>query len=473
MIERIVSKFASKFHKGIAHTKEYYFWSKIPSATLVKEVNLKNFGGCRLFVTDINQDGIKEFLWLQSAGMFKSKIYDDFPGIKNYLDKIGQENVFCLTATDQDGNVLWQIGEPYEGENPYLTHSPEHLLKTGDVNGDGIDEILVFDAADNILVLNPLNGEVIQKIKLPNDSFSILYYIKTGKQPKDFILLVGVMDRSYAPHPYANPWLIIDSNFDIINSQDYIGAGHNVLHEDFNNDGKVELVIGYQLVDTKGDVIWTTDYWKDKEIDSLEQHADYIHAKKINEQWVIAISGSDKQYLLDTNGKTIWEKSLPHPQFSIIGCFKGEPRILVANQREIINSFSLAGDEVWKGMLPEHWPMGKPKLANQKRPIHSSDPLDFIPGKNNTDWLLYKEGGWPFIVDFQGNIVMKFPFTPHAKKKDPTVGFHRLNDIGMAYEGEIVDTDNDGKLEVIIYDRSYLWIYKIDKLNENNNEENV
>ena len=460
MISEIIGRLKTK----VLNIKDNLFWSNVPEALLTKEIHLKNFGGCKLFIEDINQDGNKEFLWLQSAGMFKSEIYNNFPNVKKYLDEIEQQYVFCLTATDQEGNIIWQSGKPYEGENPYLTHAPEQLLKTGDVNGDGINEILVFDALDNLLIINPINGETIKSIKLPYDNFSIVYYVKTGSGPEDFVILVGVMDRAYSPHPYANPWIIIDSNFQIISCKDYKGAGHNVIIADFNDDSEVEMLIGYQLVNTKGDVLWTIDYWDGEEIDSLEQHADNMQAHKVDNKWFVTISGSDKQYYINSEGKTLWVKTLPHPQFSLIGNYHDESRIFVANQREIMNAFTLDGREVWKGLLPEHWPLGKPVLIKSQRPIHINDPMNLIPSDNiyqESDLILYKEGGWPYIIDFNGKILFKLPMPLAAQKNDCKIYFRRINDIGLSYDGEVVDVDNNNDNEILIYDRSYLWIYKL------------
>lgn len=463
MFSNITSRAATSIFRGFHRIRNHFLWSRIPCAQMINEVDLHNYGGSRLALSDLNGDGRKEFLWLQSAGMFKSKIYENSPEISNYMQEVGQKDVFCLTATDQAGNILWQTGNPYEGTEPYITHASEHILKTGDINGDGTDEILVLDDQDNLLVIEPVNGNVIRKVNLPDDSFSTLFYIRTGDGPKDFILLIGVMDRAYSPHPYANPWIIMNSDLEIVSCRDYKGAGHNVLIEDMNNDGKVEMLIGYQLINTSGEVLWTVDCWEAGDIDSLEQHADYIHAKHFNGDWLIAISGSDNQYLIDSSGKTLWVKRLPHPQACLIGYYRGEPRVFITNQREVMNSYTLDGSERWKGKLREHWPMGRPSLAYHDRPIHSSDPMEIIEstGAASTDLILYKEGGWPYLINFNGDIVKQLPYTPSTRKMDPAVGFRRINDIGLSYEAAVADIDNDGLAEILIYDRNHLWTYKL------------
>jgi len=432
----------------------------VPEAALLREIQLGNWGG-RLFVEDINNDGLKEFLWLQTAGMFKSKIYDQSQGVKNYFDIVGRD-IFCLTATDQHGDILWQTGAPYSGEYAYLSHAAEHMLAFGDINNDGYKEILVFDESSHLLVLSPLDGAIIKKIQLPADNFSIVHYIQEAEDASSFKILLGVTDRGYPPHPYGNPRLIMNNQFEVISSKDYRGAGHYISVDDVNRDERPEVLMGYQLVDLEGETIWIVDYWKGRDIDPRKQHVDHVATLWLDGQWFAAIAGSDRLYFVNSQGKTLWSKYLPHPQFCLIGSYQGEKRIFVLNQREIMNSIRLDGTEVWRGILPENWPMGKPKCSNPARPIHMDDPAALIPGKaGEDDYILYKEGGWPYLIDFNGQITKKFPHTSNIPAKNPALPFHRINDIGLSYEAESADINNDGKPEVLIYNREYLWIYTL------------
>lgn len=439
-------------------------WNNIPSIKCTKEIFLKDYGGSRLFIEDINKDGIKEFIWLQSAGMFKSKIYDNFSRINEYNDRIKHKEVFNLAATGPRGDIIWSNGNPYRGIYPYLCHAPEEFLKFGDVNGDGIDEILVFDANSNLLVISPIDGRTIKTINLPSDNFAILYYIKTGVNLFDFVLLLGVMDVGYSGYDYANPWIILDHNFKIISSSSYKGAGHNAVIADFNNDGNLEIMIGYQVINLRGEVLWTIDYWSDKEIDSLEQHADNIQMYQHHDQIFLSISGSDKQYMINSAGKTQWIKSLPHPQYNLIGRYNNELRIFVVNQRQIMNSITIKGEEKWRGLLPEFWPFGDPLNNKINRPIHVNDPVTIIKAQSATgnDLMIYKEGGWPYIIDFNGSIKYRLEIPPTAKQEKPKVNFYRLNDIGLSYETFVSDVREEGKTEIYIYNRKYLWVYQID-----------
>lgn len=437
--------------------QSWLFWSKVPQSLLVSKSTLYEYGG-RLFIEDINNDGVYEFLWLQTSGIYKSKLYKNI--IQNYYGNDNKE-VFCLTATDQNNNILWQIGTPYTGHIPYLTHADELMLTTFDVNNDGCKEVLVIDNNSQILIINGKNGFVEEKILLPDDNFSIICCTPKNKFSNDFMIIVGVMDRGYKPHSYANPWLFIDSKFNIISERDYIGAGHNIILDDVNKDGQIECLIGYQLVDMDGDELWTVDYWMGEEINDLEQHSDHAESIWIDGEWYVAIAGSDQQYLVNSKGRTLWYKKLPHPQHCLIGQYNDELRVFVLNQREIMNSYLFDGKEVWSGVLPEYWPVGKPDLKNKKRPIHMSDPMILIKTLEKKDYFLYKEGGWPYLCDFNGKVVYKFPLTPMQCQPSQVFLYGRINDIGLSFDAQILEREYTDQTQLVIYNRNNMWLYQI------------
>lgn len=438
-------------------------WRNVPKAELVTELNLGDSGGCQLFVHDINGDGIVELLWLQSPGMIKAKLYDHDQGkIGRYLCQC-PARPFCLTATTLSGAILWQLGQPYSDTTPYLSHAAENMVACADVDADGAPEVLVLDNEGQLLVLEGRTGKVKASMVLPADNFAQVFVGTNPRDPMGVTILVGVMDQAYPPHPYANPWLFLDSSLQVVRCQDYVGAGHSVSIQDINGDGADEFLIGYQMTDCSGNVLWTLDEWRDQEIDSQEQHVDSIAVVQVDGAWRAALSGSDREYFIDGTGRTLWEEQLPHPQYALIGHHQHEAHIFVFNQRVIMNSFLLSGAERWSGLLPESWPMGRPSLAVGVRPIHSNSVADLVPmqREKGEDWMLYKEGGWPYLVDFHGRVVYAFPPPLAARRQDVTVPFSRINDIGLSFEGAIQDVDHDDSPEVLIYDRSHLWVYRL------------
>lgn len=457
----IRQKIKNQISRIKANYQSHYRWRNVPSAVIKGELDLSKFGGAQLFIADINGDNKNEFLWLQSQGIYKSKLHsNDSPAIKASLEKTGQ-SIFCLTATNIHGDIIWQVGLPYNGTEPYLSHATEQMVEIADVDGDGAVEVLVINSSNELLILNGPDGQTKKIIDLPADNFAT---VKTGvldPDTKERTIIVGVTDKGYFPHSYGNPWLFIDPSLQIVAEKDYIGSGHQVAVIDANDDRVDEFFIGYQLIDSKSDVIWTVDEWKDCKIDAQEQHVDSIDIYKNGDDWFAAIAGSDKQYWIDKNGSTVWSKNLPHPQFCLIGKSSDPVEVFVLNQRIQMNCFDQNGLELWEGLLDEHWPKGKPLAAVSSRPIHCNVPAIEVNLDNRTNMFLYKEGGWPYIVDFRGNILFRFPFDSKYSTKNFRSPIRRINDLGLAYEAETYLDSESGNLRFVIYNRDWAWFFEI------------
>lgn len=440
-------------------------WRTIPRAWLVREIALHDWGGCQLFIHDINNDGKPEFLWLQSTGIFKSRLYSQDNSVNSKLLSAHGQGLFCLTATDQSGTILWQVGQPYVGSDPYLSHAPEKMVCCYDVDGDGRTEVLALNGEDALLILDGCTGSIKNSAHLPADNFAVVACGKSGPGSGDVVVLVGVMADAYPPHNYANPWLFLDSTLHVIHHGEYLGAGHHVAIFDANGDGCDEFLIGYQLVDSHGKVVWTVDQWKGKPINPIEQHVDHVEICWIGDRWFAALAGSDKQYWIDSTGRTLWAHKLPHPQFCVVGHSESGLRIFVINQRESMHCFDMSGNEVWRGLLPENWPMGRPSGTFEPRPIHCGVPASILRTGDRIlgDLIVYKEGGWPYAVNFYGQPILTFPFTERARKPNFHWPFGRINDVGLAFEAETCDLDGDSRDEIVIYDRQYAWLYRLNE----------
>ncbi len=440
------------------------FPRNLPQATLMSEISLGNQGGSQLFIGDINNDGIKEFIWLQSAGIFKSDLFAQNEHFNERLDPGFNQHLFCLTATDQNNRLLWQVGAPYTQSSPsFVSHACERMVSIADIDADGQNEVIVLDSSNNLLILDGLNGKVKASIKLPADNFSIVKTSTKEGTRQGNRILIGNADKPYMPYEYGNPWLFYNGNFELIHQGEYIGAGHNAVVFDANADGVDEFLIGYQLVDINGQVIWTMDKWKNRKMDEpAEQHVDDVSIVKINNDWFAAIAGSDQLYFIDSAGRCKWEKKLPHPQYTVVLSKGKEARIIVLNQREIMNCFDINGTLLWECLFPEHWPIKRPLSSYTARPIHMNAPAAIIRrSEGNPDLFVYNEGGWPYGIDSNGSPCLFFPPTSNAETKDMRPKLRRINDHGLSFESEAFDSAGDGTSRVIIYNRSYAWIYKL------------
>lgn len=444
------------------YSREVLYWQTLKKIPLTKIINLGSNGGSLVQPCYNENKVLTGFIALQTAGMFKSEIYNSLNGIQHYLSKTKQDGLFCLTKFDLEGEIVWQKGSPYKGKLPYLSHSPEHMMKTYDIDGDGKEEILVLSSRDELLVYSD-EGDLIKRIKLPNDSFSQLYVIPSRNSKESFRILIGVMDRSYDGYEYANPWILLNERLEITKEFEAKGAGHNIYFEDINSDGENEILIGYELFDFNASRIWTVDYWVSREMNSLEQHADWVEGIWWKSKWYGIIAGSDQQYLINMNGKVIWKKTLPHPQACSFGTYEDDLYIFVANQRESMDVFDLAGNQVNKTILPEHWPNGKPAFINPVRPIHVSNPIQRLPsakGSEPSNAFIYIEGGWPYIANYLGKPVAKFEPGNNEKFKFG-YEFYRANDIGGSFDIIIPTGSFDKTEELFIYNRTTLFQYKM------------
>ena len=452
----------------IASIAQKVKWRSVPRAELIAEIDLRNWGGAELFVADVNGDGRPELLWLQSKGIFKSQLYQDCHRFGNRYAFLATEDLdlLCLTVTDINGAVLWQYGTPNFDSNPYCSHAAEGMVCCHDIDGDGEMEVLVLGRRD-LLVLEGRSGRLKASQKLPADNYALLTCIENSPLPGDVTTLVTVMDAAYEPHSYGNPTLFLNSRLDILRQDDHIGSGHSITVFDADGDGCQEALVGYQLIKPNGEIIWTLKRWEDHCIEAETQHVDHVELYRHEGTWFLVIAGSDRLYWVDCQGKTGWEQDQPHPQYQycLVGRFcldDFRPRLFVTNCRELTNCFDVEGNEVWRRRLPEHWPMGRPSNLG-RRSFHKGVPavVWHSPLPERPDLIIYSEAGWPYGIGGDNQPALVFPYTANARKPSMPLPDHRADDYGMSFNCVVYDFDQDGTEEVLIHDRRYAWLYRI------------
>ena len=153
-----------------------------------------------------------------------------------------------------------------------------------------------------------------------------------------------------------------------------------------------------------------------------------------------------------------------HPQFCLVGRFcqdDARPHVFLTNGRIEMNGFDMEGNEVWHGLLPEHWPMGRP--TNIRSDFHKGVPavVWHSPEPGRPDLVIYSEGGWPYGVNGSGQPALVFPHTNRAQKPSATLPRHRPDDYGMSFDCVVYDFDQNGTEEVIIHDRRFAWLFQV------------
>ena len=91
-----------------------------------------------------------------------------------------------------------------------------------------------------------------------------------------------------------------------------------------------------------------------------------------------------------------------------------------------------------------------------------STSLDDPFGKFSAGDLLFTDGGWPWLMDGQGQVAMAFE--PPEASRQPEMAIPeraRADDMGYGFATQIVDWHGDGQMKAAIYDRRHLWVFPL------------
>ena len=402
---------------------------KHPKMKLWKKIDLKNFGTSRQ-IRFGHLTGTDE--WYVVLAQMQKRICRDAYGF-----------ISCLTAIDLEGNVLWQLGEPSDKTEEQGKVSADMAFQVYDIDGDGRDEVIVgWDF--EIRILDGRTGNIKKSAKTP---FS----------DDDDADLIGVPYQTYA-FERINPDGIRICNFrgkerpaDILIKDRYCriyaldedlnvmwkfksptNTGHCPLPIDIDGDGKDELLVGYKLLDSDGQMLWSYPI--------SEDHTDEIVAGKWmpgeDEGHFACVSGTEGFFIGDFYGNIVARDMIGHAQRVSIAnyCPEREGReIVVTNywgHQGVIFLYDCYGNQIWE--------MENEMNGNILAPVNwDGDGTELI--LTNAD---AKKGG---LLNGRGVRAVEFPDDGH-----PVLCCESL------------DLTGDERNELVVWDYHSMYIYTQD-----------
>ena len=402
---------------------------KHPKMKLWKKIDLKNFGTSRQ-IRFGHLTGTDE--WYVVLAQMQKRVSRDAYGF-----------ISCLTAIDLEGNALWQLGEPSDKSEELGKVSADMAFQVYDIDGDGRDEVIVgWDF--EIRILDGRTGNIKKSAKTP---FS----------DDDDADLIGVPYQTYA-FERINPDGIRICNFrgkerpaDILIKDRYCriyaldedlnvmwkfksptNTGHCPLPIDIDGDGKDELLVGYKLLDSDGQMLWSYPI--------SEDHTDEIVAGKWmpgeDEGHFACVSGTEGFFIGDFYGNIVARDMIGHAQRVSIAnyCPEREGReIVVTNywgHQGVIFLYDCYGNQIWE--------MENEMNGNILAPVNwDGDGTELI--LTNAD---AKKGG---LLNGKGVRAVEFPDDGH-----PVLCCESL------------DLTGDERNELVVWDYHSMYIYTQD-----------
>ena len=216
-----------------------------PKIECIKKIDLNGNGAGRQFRFGLDRNNKPVLLFAQH----QKRMYRD-----------AFARLSCLSAYNLDGELLWQFGTPNPEENGPI--SCDLPFQIGDINGDGFNEV-IFSSDFMVYIVSLETGEIISSMKTP--------YVKgdplVGDYPYDYLnpdgmRLADFEGKGYQGNfilkdRYKNVWAYRASDFKLLWRYNHKNTGHFPYIYDFNNDGYDEMLVGYDMVSSKGEILWS------------------------------------------------------------------------------------------------------------------------------------------------------------------------------------------------------------------------
>ena len=383
-----------------------------PQLECIKKINLKDFGsGRQIRIVRYND----QILFVMAQHQ-KRMARDSFARIS------------CLTCFDMDGNVLWQKGEPNPKNSLISADLP---FQIADMNNDGKLEI-IYSVDFEIIIADLLTGNIIKK--MPTPIIYDKYLFKNNPYHRLNVDAIRVAD--FKGIGYKSDFIIkdryqnvlaFDYNFKLLWQYNHKNTGHFPYVYDFNKDGKDEVFIGYDMVDSNGNILFSLPMNSDHTDEII-----YARLKKDEDKKIILASGNEGMNIVNLDGTIYKHNEIGHAQ-----------RISVAKYIDKIEGLQIMTTTFWgsDGIISIFDSKGnKLKQFEQRSNGNLITPINY-DGKHILAVLNSSlDGG---LINGNLDKVVLFPNDGHPE---------------LAIE--VYDIDDDGIDEIICFDEKEMWIYK-------------
>jgi rhamnogalacturonan endolyase len=245
-------------------------------------------------------------------------------------------NITCITVTDLEGNIKWQLGKPGIGK------SKAACYQVYDIDGDGIKEIIATKDFE-ILIINLETGDIKRRCPTP---VAPRYAVPYTDGPEDYYPHIcgdaificdttgnGIRDGFLIKDRYNNIWAY-DTELNMLWTM-HLVTGHFPYAADINGDGLEEILIGHSCVSPSGELLWRMP---------LGDHIDQICAGRFTDNpkepiRIAYCAGEEGFILTDANGNILVKQEIGHVQKMCVGHFSND----LSGQQFIV--YTLWGDQ--------------------------------------------------------------------------------------------------------------------------------
>ncbi len=382
-----------------------------PSIKLINKIDLKNMGSARQIRFAHKDNGELFFIFAQHQKLI---MRDSFAQIS------------CLTAIDMNGNIMWQIGEPYTTPNNTLI-SCDLPFQVSDINNDGKDE-LIYSRDFYIIICDAQSGREIKRAKTP------LADMDFGEYPYKRLNVDAIRVQDFEGKGHRSGIIVkdryknvfaLDSNLDIMWKYHYKNTGHFPYIADFYNKGSDQMFVGYSMVDSNGTILWSLPMESDHTDEII-----FINTIEGEPKRLYLASGNEGFNIANLDGTIYKHNEIGHAQ-----------RISIANYDKETNGLDICVTSFWgaNDIIYMFDPSGNKKC--QRELMTNGNVITPVAYDGTNELILGSAAAG--ILDSDLDTVIEFPNDGH-----PTLCCDAL------------DIDNDGVDEIILWDSQCMYIYK-------------